>query len=101
MADILLRAAALFESTYEVDRVVQCVRYHQKDADEWLPTLYPRGKRKNGETAGTDETLEAGRQEPFGHESGVMPAITAPASNIAQGMPGTDPFIRTATGDKK
>jgi hypothetical protein len=31
----------------------------------------------------------------------VVPAITAPASSIAQGIPGADPFIRTGTGDKK
>jgi hypothetical protein len=98
-ADILLRAVALFEGTYyEVDRLVQCVRYHQKDAGEWLPTLYPRSKRKNGEATGEDGTpAEEGgdRPEPFSRESGVVPAVTAPASSIAQGMPGADPFIRT------
>jgi hypothetical protein len=103
-ADILFRAIALFEDTYyEVDRLVQCVRYYQKDAGEWLPTLYPRSKRKNGDAdKGETPTREEGdNAAPFSRESGVVAAITAPASNIAQGMPGADPFIRTGTGDKK
>lgn len=91
-AAIRRAAFTLFARAYdELRRLAIYLRWHDRDADAFVPPLTGGRKRRGGETA---EELEEGSVIPH------APAVQAPAepeptksgSNVAVGMPGSDPF---------
>jgi hypothetical protein len=98
-SDIKARAYTLVVQTYDsVRRDITHLRWHDGDVDELVPSLRGKLSKRRGSEA-TDEEAEP---EPVvstppasSHESGVVPAVAAPGS-VAPGMPGADPFIRSA-----
>lgn len=95
-ADIRVRAFTLFMDGYEeILRYTSCLRYHDKDIEQWVPSLYAG---RSGNRYAEPEAPAPAAPPPTSHESGVVPAITAPASDVPVGMPGSDPFIKSSKG---
>lgn len=91
-ADIRVRAFTLFLDGYEeIQRYTGCLRYHENDIEQWVPSLYTG---RSGNRYAEPEATPPAPVPPTSHESGVMPAITAPENDIPVGMPGADPFIK-------
>jgi hypothetical protein len=99
-SDIRQRAYTQFVNSYEeIRRWATPLRWHHGDLDKWIPSLYlGRNKRGSGEANGQPPVLEPAVEgsSADSHASGVLAPVTAPASTVAPGMPGADPFIRSA-----
>ena len=97
-ADIKARAYTLALQTYEsIRRDISHLRWHEGDVDEIAPSFRGQlSKRKS--SSGSEEELEL-TTPPLesSHASGLVAPVTAPASTVAPGMPGADPFIRSAS----
>jgi hypothetical protein len=89
-AETRQRAYTLFLRGYDqLRRAAEYLRWHDGDADEYVPSLYNTGRRKRG-----SEVIAAQPQVPVAPQPpGVAKPEPAKAtSNVAPGMPGSDPF---------
>jgi hypothetical protein len=97
-ADIKARAYTLAWQTYEsIRRDINHLRWYEGDADEIAPSFRAQLSKRKGSSASEEEPELSTPPLGSSNASAVIEPVTAPGSSVAPGMPGADPFIRSAS----